>query len=240
MTLDAHVRVARGGLRLDVRLHVPPGRLVAVMGPNGSGKTTLVETLAGAVTLDGGHVRLGDDVLADDDTHLPPRDRRLGVCLQDGAVLGHLSARENVAFGPRAQGVRAADARAAADALLADVGLAGHARTRADRLSGGQRQRVAVARALAARPRALLLDEPFAALDPGTRGPVRDVVRRAVSGGLPAVLVTHDLRDALDLADELVVLVAGRVAQRGTPRDVAHGPATPDVALVVGAVTWPA
>lgn len=237
MTLDAHVRVERGDLALDAALHVPAGRVVAVMGPNGSGKSTLVEALVGAVPLTAGHVHLGGTVLADvaAGVDVPTRARRLGVCLQDGALFGHLTARENVAFGPRAQGVPARTARAVADALLTDVGLGPQARTRADRLSGGQAQRVAVARALASRPRALLLDEPFAALDAGTRPPVRDVVRRAVQDGVPAVLVTHDLADALDLADELLVLEHGRVAQRGDPRDVARAPATPYVAHVVAA-----
>jgi len=228
MTLDVDVRVDRGTFSLRAALRVPAGTVLAVMGPNGSGKSTLLEAVAGLVAVTAGHVRLGDDVLADAAAgrHLPPRERRLGVALQDGLLFGHLSARENVAFGPRAQGVRAPQARATADALLADVGLAAHARTRADRLSGGQAQRVAVVRALAAHPRALLLDEPFGALDAATRGVVRDVVRRAVGAGLPALVVTHDLRDAFDLADELLVLEDGREVQRGTPADVAAHPAT--------------
>ncbi|GIG39744.1 ATP-binding cassette domain-containing protein [Cellulomonas phragmiteti] len=235
MTLEAHVRVARGGFRLDVALRVPPGSVLAVMGPNGSGKSTLLEVIAGLVPLTAGHVRLGGEDLADAATgrHLPPHERGLGVALQDGLLFGHLSARENVAFGPRAQGVAAAAARSAADALLTDVGLAGHARTRADRLSGGQAQRVVVARAVAARPRALLLDEPFGALDAATRPPVRAVVRRAVARGIPAVVVTHDLRDALDLADVLLVLQDGAEVQRGTPAGVVAAPSTPYVEQVV-------
>lgn len=238
MTLDAHVRVDRGPVALDVALHVRAGRVLAVMGPNGSGKSTLVEALAGLLPLTGGHVALGDDVLADaaQGLHVPPRDRQLGVVLQDALLFGHLSARENVAFGPRARGVRAATARAAADALLTGLGLAPHARTRADRLSGGQAQRVAVARALAARPRALLLDEPFGALDAATRVRVRDVVRRAVRSGPPAVLVTHDLGDALDLADELLVLEDGREVQRGVPADVAAAPRSAYVERVAASV----
>ncbi|UZN05086.1 ATP-binding cassette domain-containing protein [Cellulomonas sp. S1-8] len=232
MTLDVRVRVDRGAFRLDVAVRVPPGTVLAVMGPNGSGKSTLLEAVAGLVPLTGGHVRLGDDVLADAATgwHLPPRDRRLGVALQDGLLFGHLSARENVAFGPRAQGVRAAHARATADALLVEVGLEAHGRTRGDRLSGGQAQRVAVARAVAAVPRALLLDEPFAALDAATRGRVRDVVRRVVATGVPAIVVTHDLRDAVDLADQLLVLEEGHEVQRGAPADVAAAPGSPYVA----------
>ncbi|MDQ0427145.1 MULTISPECIES: ATP-binding cassette domain-containing protein [Cellulomonas] len=238
MTLDAHVVAERGALHLDVRLSVPPGRVLAVMGPNGSGKTTLLESLAGIAALAAGHVRLGGTVLDDAATGatVAPRHRRLGVVLQDGLLFGHLSARENVAFGLRAQGARARAARASADALLADLGLAAHARARADRLSGGQAQRVALARALAAQPRALLLDEPFGALDAGTRTHVRAVVRRHVARGLPTLLVTHDLRDALDLADELLVLEDGRAAQRGTPQEVAADPATSYAARVAAAL----
>lgn len=238
MTLELRLRVGRGALTVDLGLDVAPGTVVAVMGPNGSGKSTLLEAVAGLVPVTSGHVRLAGRLLACSRTgvHVPPHQRRLGLAPQDGLVFGHLSARENVAFGPRAQGVDARAARAAADALLAELGLASHARTRADRLSGGQAQRVALARALAARPDALLLDEPFGALDAGTRAAARDVVRAAVARGVPAVLVTHDLRDALDLADELVVLEAGRVVQRGRPRDVAAAPATPYVERVAAAL----
>lgn len=240
MTLDVAVRVDRGTFRLDVALRVPAGGVLAVMGANGSGKSTLLEAVAGLVPLTAGHVRLGDEVLADTAAgrHVAPHRRHLGVALQDGLLFGHLTARENVAFGQRARGVPAGRARTDADALLADVGLAGLARTRADRLSGGQARRVAVARAVAAQPRALLLDEPFGALDAGTRGPVLDLVRRAVARGLPAVVVTHDLRDALELADELLVLADGREAQRGSPAAVAAAPATPYVHQVAAAATW--
>ncbi len=238
MTLDAHVVVDRGAFSLDVRLTIPPGRVLAVMGPNGSGKSTLLESLAGIVALAAGYVRLDGTVLDDVATGatVPPRHRALGVALQDGALFGHLSARENVAFGPRAQGTRAREARAAADVLLAELGLATHTRARADRLSGGQGQRVAIARALAVQPRALLLDEPFGALDAENRTHVRDVVRRHVARGLPTLLVTHDLRDALELADELLVLEDGRTAQRGTPQEVAADPATTYAARVAAAV----
>lgn len=229
MSLDVSIRVAREHFGLDVTLQVPDGSVTAVMGPNGCGKSTLLEAVAGLVPVTAGHVRLDGRTLADAATghHVPPHARHLGVALQDGQVFTHLSARENVAFGARAQGTPAARARADADALLHAVGLAPQARVRAARLSGGQARRVVVARALAARPRALLLDEPFAGLDTATRDLLRDVVRRAVARGVAALLVTHDLRDALDLADELIVLEAGRVLQRGAPAAVARDPAGP-------------
>ncbi|WP_309134983.1 ATP-binding cassette domain-containing protein [Cellulomonas sp.] len=236
--LDAHLVVERGTWRLDARLAVAPGGVLAVLGPNGGGKSTAVAALAGLVPLRGGHVRLGGRTLADATAgvDLPPERRGLGVVLQDVLLVPHLSARENVAFGRRAAGERARDARRHADALLDDLGLTAHARTRADRLSGGQAQRVALARALAVEPASLVLDEPFAALDAHARAHVRAVVDRHVrTRAVPLVLVTHDLADARALADEVVVLEGGRVVQRGAPEDLVAAPATAYVAGLAGA-----
>ncbi|WP_196250677.1 ABC transporter ATP-binding protein [Cellulomonas sp. JZ18] len=235
--LDAHLVVRRGAWQLDLRLVVPAGGVLAVLGPNGGGKSTAVAALAGLVPLDRGHVRLGERVLADAEAgvDLPPERRGLGVVLQDVLLVPHLSARENVAFGRRAAGERARPARQHADRLLEAVGLAAHARTRAERLSGGQAQRAALARALAVDPAALVLDEPFAALDAHARRHVRDVVADHVrTRRVPLVLVTHALDDARDLADEVLVLERGRVVQRGAPDDLADAPATDYVAELVG------
>lgn len=237
--LDAHVVVRRGTWTLDVRLHVPAGRVLAVLGPNGGGKSSTVAALAGLVALDDGHVHLGARTLADvaAAVDLPPERRRLGVVLQDVLLVPHLTARENVAFGRRAAGERAADARRHADGLLAALEVDAHARTRAHRLSGGQAQRVALARALAVEPGALLLDEPFAALDAPGRTTARAVVAAHVrTAGVPAVVVTHDLADALALADDVLVVEDGRAVQRGAPRDVAGSPATAYVAGLVAAL----
>ncbi|WP_166436018.1 ABC transporter ATP-binding protein [Cellulomonas shaoxiangyii] len=237
--LDAHVVVRRGAWTLDAVLGVPAGTVLAVLGPNGGGKSTAVAALAGLVPLDGGHVRLGDRTLAEAATgvDVPPERRRLGVVLQDVLLVPHLTARENVAFGRRAAGERAADARHHADRLLTSLAVDAHARTRAHRLSGGQAQRVALARALAVEPAALLLDEPFAALDAPGRATARDVVHRYVrTAGVPAVLVTHTLADALAVADDVAVVEHGRVVQRGAPRDVAAAPATAYVAGLVAAL----
>lgn len=235
--LDAHLVVRRGAWRLDLRLDVPAGGVTAVLGPNGGGKSTAVAALAGLVPLDAGHVRVGTRVLADaaEGVDLAPERRGLGVVLQQVLLVPQLSARENVAFGRRAAGERARDARRHADALLAALDLRAHARTRADRLSGGQAQRVALARALAVEPAALVLDEPFAALDAHARRHARSVVAAHVrERRVPLVLVTHELADARDLADRVLVVEGGRVVQDGTPDDLVAAPAT---AYVAGLVT---
>jgi molybdate transport system ATP-binding protein len=188
-----------------------------VLGPNGAGKTTLLRALAGLI--DGP----------------PPETRSVGVVFQDYLLFPRLSARDNVAFGLRARGMDKPSARTAADALLARFGLEGQAQLRPGKLSGGQAQRVALARALATSPRLLLLDEPLAALDAGTRMTVRADLRNHLSffDGV-TVLVTHDALDALVLADRLVVVEGGRVVQSGTPAEVARAPRTDYVARLVG------
>lgn len=235
--LAADLRVRRGDFRLDARIAVPPGGVVGVLGPNGAGKSTAVATLAGLAALDAGRITLAGTVLdaPDDGVLVPPQRRRVGVVFQDLLLFAHLSALENVAFGPRARGVPRASAHAAARTWLERVGLEDRADARPADLSGGQAQRVALARALATDPDLLLLDEPMSALDVGTRLEVRAQLRRHL--GLFAgavVLVTHDPVDALVLADRLVILEEGRVAQTGTPAEVARAPRTEYVARLVG------
>lgn len=235
--LAATIRVARAGFHLDAPLEVPRGAVVGVLGPNGAGKSTVLAALAGLVPLDGGRITLDGRVLdaPDDGVLVPPADRRVGVVFQDLVLFGHLSVRENVAFGLRARGVRRAAARAAADGWLDRVGLAGLGGARPAALSGGQAQRVALARALATEPDLLLLDEPMSALDVSTRVGVRAQLRDHLGRfGGATVLVTHDPVDALVLADRLVVLEDGRVVQVGTPADVARAPRTEYVARLVG------
>src|SRR5690606_17463959 len=175
--LDAHLVVRRPGFGLDVRLRVGPGRVLALLGPNGAGKSTALRALAGPLPLAGGHVLVdGVDVTAE-----PAERRPVGVVFQDYLLFPHLSVVENVAFGPRCQGMPARRARRLALDLLAEMGLDGCAAARPRRLSGGQQQRVALARALAVRPRLLLLDEPLAALDAHTRVSVRAQLRRRLA-----------------------------------------------------------
>lgn len=215
--LRAHVVAERGRLRLDVTVDVAPGEVLCVVGPNGSGKSTLLWALAGLVPLAAGRVELGATVLDDVAArlHVPAPERRTGLVPQSHVLFGHLSALENVAFGLRARGIPARDARARASDALERVGLADHAHERADRLSGGQSQRAALARALVVEPRLLLLDEPFAALDAAARPLLHDVVRDVVGRGIPSVLVTHDATEAAALGTRTLHLADGQAVPGG-------------------------
>lgn len=229
--LDAHLVVDRGSFRLDVTLTAAPGDVVALLGPNGAGKTTALRALAGLVPLTHGHLRLDGAEL----DRTPPESRPVGVVFQDYLLFPHLSALDNVAFGPRCRGAGKAAARAEATVWLERMGLTAHASAKPRRLSGGQAQRVALARALATHPRLLLLDEPLAALDARTRLDVRAQLRHHLAEfEAVAVLVTHDPLDAMVLADRLVVVEDGRVVQEGTPADIARRPRTDYIAHLVG------
>ena len=231
--LEARIGVVRDGFALDVALEVAPGEVVALLGPNGAGKTTALRAVAGLQPLTSGSVRL-DGARVDG---LPPERRRVGLVPQDGLLLPHLSAVDNVAYGLRARGTGRAAAQARAREELDRLGLADRAAARPRELSGGQAQRVALARALATDPALLLLDEPLAALDALVRTEVRTDLRARLRGfGGPALLVTHDPVDALVLADRLVVVEDGRVVQEGPPAQVAAQPRTPYVAGLVGLV----
>ncbi|GGZ15329.1 ABC transporter ATP-binding protein [Streptomyces poonensis] len=229
--LDARLVVERGAFRLDVALTAAPGDVVALLGPNGAGKTTALRALAGLVPLTDGHLRLDGAEL----DRTPPESRPVGVVFQDYLLFPHLSALDNVAFGPRCHGATKAEARAQAAAWLERMGLTDHAGAKPRRLSGGQAQRVALARALATHPRLLLLDEPLAALDARTRLDVRAQLRHHLAEfEAVAVLVTHDPLDAMVLADRLVVVENGRAVQEGTPSDIARRPRTDYIAHLVG------
>jgi molybdate transport system ATP-binding protein len=233
--LEADILVDRRTFRLDVGLSLSAGSTLALLGPNGAGKSTTLRALAGLVRLSDGSIRLGDEVFDDGQGFVPPERRAVGVVFQDYLLFPHLSALENVAFGLRARGVAAQQARARASEWLERVGLGGLSRSLPAALSGGQAQRVALARALVLEPRLLLLDEPLAALDAETRPQLRsELATHLAEFDGCAVLVSHDPVDALVLADELVVLEGGSVVQRGTPRQVALSPATDYVARLMG------
>ena len=238
MTLDARIVRTLGPFRLDINLTATSGETVAVLGPNGSGKTTLFRCLAGLLPIDGGRIELDGEPLDDPaaDVFVRPEHRPVAVVFQDYLLFPNLTALENVAFGLRARGIDKADARSSAASWLQRVGLADHAHHRPRTLSGGQAQRVALARALATEPRLLLLDEPLAALDAGTRGDVRRDLRRhlATFDGV-RLLVTHDPVDAYALADRVVILERGEVVQTGTLADIAAHPRSRYVADLIGA-----
>jgi molybdate transport system ATP-binding protein len=236
--LQARIAVGRpGGFRLEVELDIPPGRTVALLGPNGAGKSTTVAALAGLLPLDAGRIELADRVLDDPEAGvwLPPEERRVGVAFQDGLLFPHLSVLENVAFGLRARGTPGPEARTRAAGWVDRVGLAGMEERRPGALSGGQARRAALARALAAEPDLLLLDEPLAAVDVPTRGALRRLLARHLERFAgPRLLITHEPGEAFQLADEIHVVEAGRTTQIGTPEELRLRPRTPYVAELAG------
>ncbi|MFC0096892.1 ABC transporter ATP-binding protein [Micromonospora marina] len=237
MLLDAHLVAERDGFTLDVRLRIAAGEVVALLGPNGAGKTTALRVLAGLHPLVAGHLTLDGADLDRPDRRVwtPPERRPVGVVFQDYLLFPHLSALDNVAFGPRRRGADRRAARARAQEWLDRVGLGDQARRRPRQLSGGQAQRVALARALAVDPALLLLDEPLAALDARTRLDTRAELQRHLGAHSGAtLLVTHDPLDALVLADRLVIVEHGRVVQEGDAATVTARPRTDYVARLVG------
>jgi molybdate transport system ATP-binding protein len=234
--LDCSIRRRLGTLDLAIDLTVGE-EVVAILGPNGAGKTTLLRILAGLEPIDTGHVTVDgtawDDVGAN--VFVPPEQRPVGVVFQDYLLFPFLDARENVAFPLRSRGMAKRDARARADEWLARVDLSDRGAARPAELSGGQAQRVALARALVSGPRLLLLDEPLAALDAGARLEIRRELRRHLADAPGArLIVTHDAVDASVLADRVVVLEGGRVAQEGTMAEIALHPRSEYVADLVG------
>jgi molybdate transport system ATP-binding protein len=235
--LRARLGVRRDGWSLSLDVEAAPGEVVALLGPNAAGKSTALQALAGLVPLSAGRVDLAGHVLEDAATgvRVPAEHRSVGMVFQDYLLFPHLSALDNVAFGLRARGTSRREARTRAGEWLKRVGLPGQAAVRPAALSGGQAQRVALARALATDPALLLLDEPLAALDAGTRLEVRAALRRHLADYAGCtVLVTHDALDAMVLADRLVVVEDGQVVQEGRPADVAQAPRTEYVARLVG------
>ena len=227
--LEATIRVAG---RLGAGLSAAPGETDAVIGPNGAGKTTLLQALAGLEPAEGSVTVAGESWTA---PRRAVRERRLGFVFQDQSLFPHLSALDNVAFGLRTRGATRARARARAQEWLDRIGVGDLASRKPAELSGGQAQRVAIARALAPDPALLLLDEPFAGLDVGVAASLRiELAGHLASYDGVALLVTHDALDALTLADTVLVLDEGAVAQVGTPQEVAARPRTEHVARLVG------
>ena len=215
----------------EASLDVPDGTLLALLGPSGCGKTTILRLIAGLDIPDAGTITIRGVEVQSERVSVPPERRRVGMVFQDYALFPHLDVRQNVGFGlPRGP---AGDGRA--ERALEQVGLAALAQRMPHELSGGQQQRVALARALAPDPRLVLLDEPFSNLDATLRvelrEEIRDVLRRAAA---TAVFVTHDQEEALSLADEVAVMMDGRILQVATPDDLYRRPASRAVAEFVG------
>ncbi len=217
----------------DVSVEVADGSLTALLGPSGSGKSTLLRIIAGLETPDAGRVMIGDD----DVTNVVPQHRGIGFVFQHYAAFKHLTVRRNVAFGLEIRKRPKGEIRARVDELLALVQLNGFAERYPAQLSGGQRQRMALARALAIEPSVLLLDEPFGALDATVRKELRIWLRRLhEETHVTTILVTHDQEEAMDVADQIVVMNHARVEQTGEPREIYDHPASEFVMGFVGPV----
>ena len=218
----------------DVSVEVPAGSLTALLGPSGGGKSTLLRTIAGLESPDAGQVCIeGRDM-----TGISPQERGVGFVFQHYAAFKHMTVRENVAFGLRIRKRPKADVNRRVDELLGIVQLSQFAGRYPSELSGGQRQRMALARALAVEPSVLLLDEPFGALDANVRQELRAWLRRLhLEMPVTTLFVTHDQEEAMELADQIVVISHGRVEQAGTPTELYDSPANDFVMNFIGPVT---
>jgi sulfate/thiosulfate transport system ATP-binding protein len=217
----------------DVSVTVPDGSLTALLGPSGSGKSTLLRVIAGLEDPDSGRVVIsGQDM-----THIPVQDRNVGFCFQHYAAFKHMTVRDNIAFGLRIRNTPRDQIKARVKELMKLVQLQGLAHRYPSQLSGGQRQRMALARALAVEPKVLLLDEPFGALDARVRKDLRRWLRRLHDEvHVTTIFVTHDQEEAMDVAEQIVVVNEGRVEQAGDPVQLYEQPASEFVMSFVGPV----
>lgn len=235
--LEAEIQVRLSQFTLDAALAMKEGEVVALLGPSGAGKSTVLRALSGFLRLSGGRVALDGSVLEEPGRHIhvAPERRPVSMMFQEYLLFPHLSALENAAFGLRARGMDRNQAREKALAALKLLGVDHLASARPRQMSGGQQQRVAMARALVTEPKLMLLDEPLAALDVEIRGDLRRYLR-AVLHQIPAasILVTHDLLDAVAIADRMMVIENGHIVQSGTPAEVTARPRSQFVARLVG------
>ena len=215
----------------DVSFAAGKGRLIGLLGPSGSGKTTILRMIAGLEQPDSGDIYIGGRRV----NELPPGQRGIGFVFQNYALFRHSTVRDNVGFGLEVQGVPRARIKEKVDELLELVGLQDFAQRYPMQLSGGQRQRVAFARALAPEPELLLLDEPFAAIDAKVRKELRGWLRRAIHQlGITSLFVTHDQEEAVEVADDIIIVHQGHIEQAGTPVEIYQQPHTPFVAKFIG------
>lgn len=216
-----------------ISLTIDEGEFVTLLGPSGCGKTTLLNLMAGFAEADGGEIFIDGDLV----TEIPPYQREIGIVFQNYALFPHMTVEKNVGYGLRMRGVPKAEIAERVEQALALVKLSGYGHRKPRELSGGQQQRVALARALVIRPKVLLLDEPFSALDKNLRLSMQ-VELKAIQRklGVTTVFVTHDQGEALSMSDRVVVMSAGHVRQIGTPDEIYRRPQDPFVAGFVGDV----
>lgn len=215
----------------DVSFTLDGGRLIGLLGPSGGGKTTILRMLAGLETPDSGEIFFDGRKVND----VPPQERGIGFVFQSYALFRHMTVFDNIAFGLQVQKRPKEEIAQRVGELLQLTGLTGLDRRYPNQLSGGQRQRVAFARALAPAPRLLLLDEPFAAIDAKVRKELRSWLKETIRAlGITTLFVTHDQEEAVEVADEILIVQQGKLEQQGTPADIYHRPETWFVASFIG------
>jgi ABC-type Fe3+/spermidine/putrescine transport system ATPase subunit len=229
-----HLQVSYGSQPVlhGVNLSVAPGEFIAILGSSGCGKTTLLRTIAGFQKASGGAIRLfGRDVV-----NMPPEKRGMAMMFQSYALWPHMTVLGNVGYGLRLRGVARDEIRTRVAKVLKMLNMSGLEDRKVTNLSGGQRQRVALGRALAIEPEILLLDEPLSNLDAKVRIQLRSEIKSLQNRlGFTAIHVTHDREEAMTMADRIVVMDAGRIAQMGSPKEVFDHPNSPFVASFMGA-----
>ena len=219
----------------DVSLEIGAGRLVPLLGPSGCGKTTLLRMIAGFEEPTSGDILFGTRRMNDE----PPNRRDTAMVFQSYAIFPHLDVFENVAFGLRLRKLTAAEIETRVARVLEQTGLGGYARRAPNQLSGGQQQRVALARCIVMEPRVLLFDEPLSNLDAKLREQMRVEIRELQQRvGITSVYVTHDQVEAMSISDEIVIMNAGAVEQRGTPHEIYAHPVSRFVADFIGKVNF--
>jgi len=217
----------------DISFTAHSGEILCLLGPSGGGKSTLLRLAAGLETLQQGHIKLNDQILAKPGAEPPPEDRSIGLVFQDHVLFPHLTVAQNLSFGLTHEPRQQRNDRVSE--LLDSMDLTGLDKRYPHELSGGQQQRVALARAMAPRPSVLLLDEPFASVDSTLRRALRQTTRNALkAAGTTAIVVTHDPEEAMQLADSIAIMAAGGIAQHASPQKIWQHPATLDVALLFG------
>ncbi|RTZ60622.1 MAG: Fe3+/spermidine/putrescine ABC transporter ATP-binding protein [Gammaproteobacteria bacterium] len=226
--LVENLTVKRGNFELKgITFDTPRGSITVILGPSGSGKSTLLETVAGFIKPLRGSIKLeGEDI-----TDLPPEKRKIAVVYQDFALFPHLNVFENIAFGLKKLEKNPFRVKKEVLKIAKELKIDHLLKRSAHTLSGGEKQRVALARALAVRPKLLLLDEPFSALDPQNKGLLRTLIRKLVKErGVTTLCVTHDVTDAQNLGEQIIVLAKGELLEKGTPQEVFFKPKNPFVA----------